>query len=87
MIYEVDLVDHEGDEVQSGNVLLHKLAQSGLGGGHERRETTERDVPRLLASTADPTGSSPAPYLRMDTLASIFFMAIQPTTSVEVTSS
>jgi hypothetical protein len=53
----------------------------------KRRETAEREVLRLRAVTADPTGSRAAPSGAVDTLASIRSIAIRPSSSAELTSS
>ena len=52
-----------------------------------RRLTADFDVDRAVASTLVPTGSSPAEYRRVDSLAIIRSSAISPSSSVEANSS
>ena len=53
----------------------------------KRRLTADFEVDRPTASTWEPTGSSPAEYRRVDSLASIRSKAIPPSSSVEANSS
>ena len=52
-----------------------------------RRLTAEHNVDRDAFSTSTPTGSSPAPYRRVESLASIRSIAMRPRISVEENSS
>jgi hypothetical protein len=52
-----------------------------------RRLTADFDVERAVASTLVPTGSRPAEYRRVDSLAIIRCRAISPSSSVEAKTS
>ena len=60
VIGEVDAVDHEGDEIELGQVGRDQLGQGVLGRADEAPGDGDFDVPRDAASTAVPTGSRPA---------------------------
>ena len=49
----------------------------------KRRLTADFDVDRATASTVEPTGSRPAEYRRVESLAIIRCRAIAPNSSVE----
>ncbi len=53
----------------------------------KRREIADFDVDRAVASTWAPTGSRPAAYRRVDSLAIMRSSTIAPSTSVEENSS
>jgi hypothetical protein len=52
-------VDQQRHQLQPGQVGGQQLGQGPFGGGHERRETADLEVPELACSARLPTGSSP----------------------------